>query len=262
MLLSTESTYTHACERASSSGYSRTISRVSSIVPRHHPLVVQVPPDRPGARGRGIACVFQTGLWRALHDTERSDGPYQRQEHRDCGREVRGHLRYLAALHGPDRRADTDVFEEGFGFDGSSIRGWKSIEASDMLAVPDPATAFIDPFADADPLGHLHHRRTGTKEAYNRDPRGIAQGGEKYLKSTGSRTRRSSGRKRSSSFSTMCSSIRPDRNGTFYFVDSSKAAGTAGAMRCPTSATRFGTRKVISRSRRPTRSRTSAPRCA
>src|SRR6266511_5384892 len=39
-----------------------------------------------------------------------------------------------------------DVFEDGFGFDGSSIRGWKSIEASDMLAMPDPATAFIDPF--------------------------------------------------------------------------------------------------------------------
>ena len=39
-----------------------------------------------------------------------------------------------------------EVFEEGFGFDGSSIRGWKSIEASDMLAMPDPTTAFLDPF--------------------------------------------------------------------------------------------------------------------
>src|SRR5258707_12188917 len=39
-----------------------------------------------------------------------------------------------------------EVFREGVGFDGSSIRGWKSIEASDMLAMPDPATAFIDPF--------------------------------------------------------------------------------------------------------------------
>ena len=38
-----------------------------------------------------------------------------------------------------------EVFEDGFGFDGSSIRGWKSIEASDMLAMPDPSTAFIDP---------------------------------------------------------------------------------------------------------------------
>src|SRR5213593_2784271 len=39
-----------------------------------------------------------------------------------------------------------EVFTDGFGFDGSSIRGWKSIEASDMLAMPDPVTAFIDPF--------------------------------------------------------------------------------------------------------------------
>src|SRR5262245_66619973 len=46
----------------------------------------------------------------------------------------------------PTAELTTEVFEEGFGFDGSSIRGWKSIEASDMLAMPDPATAFIDPF--------------------------------------------------------------------------------------------------------------------
>src|SRR2546422_4341333 len=39
-----------------------------------------------------------------------------------------------------------EVFSDGLGFDGSSIRGWKSIEASDMLAMPDPASAFIDPF--------------------------------------------------------------------------------------------------------------------
>ncbi|EEF61231.1 glutamine synthetase beta-Grasp [Pedosphaera parvula Ellin514] len=44
-----------------------------------------------------------------------------------------------------------EVFAEGFGFDGSSIRGWKSIEASDMLAMPDPGTAFIDPFAPCPP---------------------------------------------------------------------------------------------------------------
>src|SRR6185436_13018805 len=45
-----------------------------------------------------------------------------------------------------------EVFAEGFGFDGSSIRGWKSIEASDMLAMPDPATAFVDPFCAAPTL--------------------------------------------------------------------------------------------------------------
>src|SRR5438045_9254421 len=46
----------------------------------------------------------------------------------------------------PIRELTEEVFEEGFGFDGSSIRGWKSIEASDMLAMPDPTTAFIDTF--------------------------------------------------------------------------------------------------------------------
>ena len=45
-----------------------------------------------------------------------------------------------------------EVFAEGYGFDGSSIRGWKSIEASDMLALPDPATAFMDPFCAAPTL--------------------------------------------------------------------------------------------------------------
>src|SRR5712675_3480614 len=86
----------------------------------------------------------------------------------------------------PIRELTEDVFEEGYGFDGSSIRGWKSIEASDMLAMPDPATAFIDPFC-AEPTLSLTCTiaETGTKEAYTRDPRGIAQRGEKYLKSTG-----------------------------------------------------------------------------
>ena len=79
-----------------------------------------------------------------------------------------------------------EVFAEGYGFDGSSIRGWKSIEASDMLAMPDPDTAFLDPFY-AEPTLSLTCTvaETGTKEAYTRDPRGIAQRGEKYLQSTG-----------------------------------------------------------------------------
>src|SRR4029434_10354973 len=79
-----------------------------------------------------------------------------------------------------------DVFEEGFGFDGSSIRGWKSIEASDMLAMPDPATAFIDPFCAVPTLSlTCTIAETGTREPYTRDPRGIAQRAEKYLTSTG-----------------------------------------------------------------------------
>lgn len=79
-----------------------------------------------------------------------------------------------------------DVFTEGLGFDGSSIRGWKSIEASDMLAMPDPATAFIDPFMSVPTLSlTCTIAETGTREAYTRDPRGIAQRAENHLASTG-----------------------------------------------------------------------------
>jgi glutamine synthetase len=86
----------------------------------------------------------------------------------------------------PTNELTLEIFEEGFGFDGSSIRGWKSIEASDMLAMPDPATAFIDPFCAVPTLSlTCTIAETGTKEAYPRDPRGIAQRAEKYLASTG-----------------------------------------------------------------------------
>src|SRR4026209_279892 len=78
------------------------------------------------------------------------------------------------------------VFTEGFGFDGSSIRRWKSIEASDMLAMPDPDTAFIDPYCAVPTLSlTCTIAETGTLEAYTRYPRGIAQRAEKYLTSTG-----------------------------------------------------------------------------
>src|SRR5512138_649864 len=79
-----------------------------------------------------------------------------------------------------------EIFTEGLGFDGSSIRGWKSIEASDMLAMPDPATAFMDPFCVEPTLSlTCTIAETGTKEAYSRDPRAIAQKAERYLASTG-----------------------------------------------------------------------------
>ena len=88
----------------------------------------------------------------------------------------------------PIRELTEEIFTEGLGFDGSSIRGWKSIEASDMLAMPDPATAFIDPFCAVPTLSlTCTIAETGTKEPYTRDPRGIAQRAEKYLISTGAR---------------------------------------------------------------------------
>ena len=79
-----------------------------------------------------------------------------------------------------------EIFEAGLGFDGSSIRGWQPIHASDMLVVPDPATAVMDPFSETATLSLICNIVDPiTKESYTRDPRNIAQKAEAYLKSTG-----------------------------------------------------------------------------
>ena len=86
----------------------------------------------------------------------------------------------------PIRHLDEALFEDGVGFDGSSIRGWQPINASDMLVVPDPNTACMDPFTReptlslicdiADPI---------TREPYTRDPRNVARKAERYLQGLG-----------------------------------------------------------------------------
>ena len=77
-------------------------------------------------------------------------------------------------------------FEDGFGFDGSSIRGFQEIQESDMLLVPDPAGAFIDPFLKGPALVlHCFVRDPVTHEMYTRDPRGIARKAELHLQQTG-----------------------------------------------------------------------------
>src|ERR671935_3132629 len=69
----------------------------------------------------------------------------------------------------PISELSEESFSDGLGFDGSSIRGWKSIEASDMLAMPDPVTAFMDPFMAESTLSlTCTIAETGTKEAYTR----------------------------------------------------------------------------------------------
>jgi glutamine synthetase len=79
-----------------------------------------------------------------------------------------------------------EIFEDGLGFDGSSIRGWQAIHASDMLVVPDPATAFIDPFTARPTLSMICDIIDPiTRERYSRDPRYIAAKAENFLKSTG-----------------------------------------------------------------------------
>ena len=78
-----------------------------------------------------------------------------------------------------------DLFKDGSGLDGSSIRGWKAINNSDMLVLPDPSTACMDPFCAVPTLSLIGNVVDPiTRETYNRDPRFIAQKAEKYLQST------------------------------------------------------------------------------
>ncbi|HXX74033.1 MAG TPA: type I glutamate--ammonia ligase [Nitrospiraceae bacterium] len=77
------------------------------------------------------------------------------------------------------------LFKDGSGMDGSSIRGWKAINNSDMLVVPDPATAFLDPFCSVPTLSLVGNVVDPiSRETYDRDPRFIAQKAEKHLQST------------------------------------------------------------------------------
>jgi glutamine synthetase len=86
----------------------------------------------------------------------------------------------------PIRELEESSFEDGFGFDGSSIRGWQPIHASDMLVVPDPTTAKMDPFYEAPTLVLICNIVDPvTREAYSRDPRNITQKADAYLKSSG-----------------------------------------------------------------------------
>ncbi len=86
----------------------------------------------------------------------------------------------------PASELEADTFEEGLGFDGSSIRGWKTIDQSDMLLLPDPLTAWMDPFL-AEPTLVLSCNVVDpiTREDYSRDPRNVARRAEAYLQSTG-----------------------------------------------------------------------------
>jgi glutamine synthetase len=86
----------------------------------------------------------------------------------------------------PVSHFDEEKFTEGHAFDGSSIAGWKGIQASDMLLMPDPDTANIDPFMDeATLILTCDVIEPDTGKGYDRDPRSIAKRAEAYLKSTG-----------------------------------------------------------------------------
>ena len=121
-----------------------------------------------------------------------------------------------------------DSFEEGFGFDGSSIRGWQPINASDMLVVPDADTAKIDPFF-AEPtlvlIGNIVDPIT--LEPYSRDPRYIAKKAESYLKTTGIGDVAYIGPE-AEFFIFDDVRFESSSNSAFYFLDSNEATWNTG----------------------------------
>ena len=85
----------------------------------------------------------------------------------------------------PINEVDDALFQQGTGFDGSSIRGFQVINESDMLLVPDPATAVVDPFVDGTVTVIATVRDPITSESYSRDPRNVALKAEAYLRQSG-----------------------------------------------------------------------------
>ncbi len=133
----------------------------------------------------------------------------------------------------PVSELDESNFDEGYGFDGSSIRGWQPINASDMLVVPDPTTAKMDPFFEVPTLVLIGNIVDPiTKEPYTRDPRHIAQKAENYLKSTGIGDTAFIGPE-AEFFIFDDVRFESGRNGAFYELDSVEGIWNSGRDECP-----------------------------
>ena len=130
----------------------------------------------------------------------------------------------------PTRVVDESFFEDGKGFDGSSIAGWKGIQESDMILMPDPTTALIDPFFEETTLLiRCDVVEPTTMQGYDRDPRSLAKRAEAYLASTGIAD--SSLWDPENEFFVF-DSVRHGNtiNGCFYEIDSAQAAWNSGAQ--------------------------------
>ena len=133
----------------------------------------------------------------------------------------------------PVSQFDADSFVNGLGFDGSSIRGWKAINESDMLIIPDPNTMFVDPFIEAPTLSLICDvYEPSTKEKYSRCPRNIAQKAEAYLLSTGLADTVYFGPEAEFFvFDDVRFDSKP--NGSFYMVDSVEGRWNSGRDEAP-----------------------------
>ena len=126
-----------------------------------------------------------------------------------------------------------DLFAHGIGFDGSSIRGFQAINESDMLLMPDPNTAMMDPFPELPTLSLICNIKDPiTGQSYTRDPRYVAQKAEKYLLSTGIADTSYWGPEIEFY---IFDNIRFDQgsNYGFYFIDSEEGAWNTGSEQRP-----------------------------
>ncbi len=124
-------------------------------------------------------------------------------------------------------------FEEGYGFDGSSIRGWQPINASDMVIIPDAKTATMDPFCQVPTLSLICDVADPiTKQSYSRDPRYVAKKAEAYLKATGIGDTIYFGPE-AEFFVFDAVRFEQTQNSGSYFVDSSEGIWNSGKERLP-----------------------------
>ena len=133
----------------------------------------------------------------------------------------------------PAAAFDADVFKEGLGFDGSSIRGFQAIDESDMLLMPDPTTAFVDPVLEVRTLSVICDIYDPiTREPYSRDPRYIAFKAEEYLKTSGIATKSYWGPE--AEFF-IFNSVRFDQNAHegYYYIDSEEGIWNSGSNAAP-----------------------------
>src|ERR1700736_2834927 len=131
----------------------------------------------------------------------------------------------------PIKHLEESSFEEGFGMDGSSIRGWAAINESDMLLIPDPSTAIMDPFADIPTLVMLGDVIDPiTKQHYERDPRWIAKKAELHLQNSGVGDTAFFG---AEAEFFIFDNVRFDQNqhSGFYFIDAEEGRWNSGRER-------------------------------
>ena len=136
-----------------------------------------------------------------------------------------------------------DSFEDGYGFNGSSVRGWQAINESDMLIVPDPGSAFLDPFSTLPTLNLICRVQDPiTREDYNRDPRNVARKAVAYLTGTGVADTANFGPE--SEFFVF-DDVRFDTlaNASFFFIDCEEAQWNRGRDEKPNLAHKLRTRE-------------------